>query len=332
MSIACGLATCARARAAPARATRRAARAASRAPAAPPEKPMPGDDHRQAQPLAHADRPSASSPRKASGSRANSPMKRDDAVADQEQRRHLRARPRLRGEPPQQREQREALRAPSGRAATDGAARRPRRGTPCPRAASVTRPQSSPLMKLPRRPAARPSGTSGATKSIRSHQLTLLAPGDERHRRQHAEEAAVERHAALPDREDLQRMREVVARLVEQHVAQAPAEDHADDAAEQQVVELRARDRRQACVDAPRAQPPERRRRRAGTSGRTSARPAGRPRTRPDRSSDASAWLGRLARHAPRVLHELARGDARARRGARRATGRGAGARRRVSR
>ena len=35
---------------------------------------------------------------------------------------------------------------------------------------SVTRPQSSPLMKLPSLPAARPSGTSGATKSVTSSQ------------------------------------------------------------------------------------------------------------------------------------------------------------------
>ncbi|MCY1558431.1 hypothetical protein D9M68_953640 [compost metagenome] len=33
---------------------------------------------------------------------------------------------------------------------------------------SATRPQSSPLMKLPTRPAARPVGTQGATKSITS--------------------------------------------------------------------------------------------------------------------------------------------------------------------
>ena len=33
-------------------------------------------------------------------------------------------------------------------------------------AGSAARPQSSPLMKLPTRPAASPSGTQGATKSI----------------------------------------------------------------------------------------------------------------------------------------------------------------------
>ena len=51
-----------------------------------------------------------------------------------------------------------------------------------------------------------------------------VAQGEQDHRRDHAEEAAVEAHAALPDREDFERMGEVVARLVEQHLAEAAAE------------------------------------------------------------------------------------------------------------
>src|SRR2546430_3011804 len=50
---------------------------------------------------------------------------------------------------------------------------------------------------------------------------------------QHAEKAAVEAHAALPDLEDLQRMNEVVERLVEQHVAESPAQDYAEHTVEQ---------------------------------------------------------------------------------------------------
>ena len=68
----------------------------------------------------------------------------------------------------------------------------------------------------------------------------------------------MERHAALPDGEDLERMARVVLGLVEQHVAQAPAEDHAEHGEKQQIVELLARHRREALADAPQAEPPAR--------------------------------------------------------------------------
>src|SRR5881394_3943668 len=66
----------------------------------------------------------------------------------------------------------------------------------------------------------------------------------------------MERHAALPDVEDFQRMREVVIGLVEKHVAQPPAEDHAEHGEEQEVVELDPRYRRHALANAVRAEPP----------------------------------------------------------------------------
>jgi len=68
----------------------------------------------------------------------------------------------------------------------------------------------------------------------------------------------VERHAALPDREDLERMLQEVGALVEDDIAQAAAEDHPEDAVEEQVVEVIARDRRAAGGNAARAEPPER--------------------------------------------------------------------------
>jgi hypothetical protein len=46
----------------------------------------------------------------------------------------------------------------------------------------------------------------------------------------------VEAHAALPHREDLERVIEEVHRLVEQHVAEPAAEDHAEHAVEEHVV------------------------------------------------------------------------------------------------
>ena len=60
-------------------------------------------------------------------------------------------------------------------------------------------------------------------------------------RDEHAEKAAVERHPALPDGEDLERVLEVVAGLVEEDVAEPAARDHAEHAVEQQVVEQRDR-------------------------------------------------------------------------------------------
>ena len=71
--------------------------------------------------------------------------------------------------------------------------------------------------------------------------LAVLA-GKQDHRHQHAGEAAVEGHAPLPEKENLQRIGKVVARLVEQHVTQPASGDDADDAVEQQVVHLLLRE------------------------------------------------------------------------------------------
>ena len=148
--------------------------------------------------------------------------------------------------------------------------------------------------------------------------VDALAPGDEGHGREHAEKSAVERHAALPDGEDLERVIEVVTGLVEQHVAQAPAQDYAHDAAKEQVVQLFARDGRQARLDAARAEPPER------AEGEQVHEPVPAHRQRADGehdgvevrmcqhdSSPRLAWNGASSsprwRQAPRVLHELAR-------------------------
>ena len=86
--------------------------------------------------------------------------------------------------------------------------------------------------------------------------IDVVAPRGERHGEHHAEQSAVKRHAALPDGEDLQRMRGVVTRLVKEHVAQTPAQYHAEYREEQQIVELRAVDGRPAPVDPAHAQSP----------------------------------------------------------------------------
>ena len=68
-----------------------------------------------------------------------------------------------------------------------------------------------------------------ARRDQRREEIHELQPGnavlvrEPEHRGEHAEEAAVEGHTALPDRENFQRMRKVERRLVEKHVAKAPA-------------------------------------------------------------------------------------------------------------
>src|SRR3546814_557765 len=70
--------------------------------------------------------------------------------------------------------------------------------------------------------------------------LELLHAREHAHRDQHAEQTAVERHAALPDANDHQRIgrrQPVASRIVgiEQHVADAPTKDHAHHDVKQQV-------------------------------------------------------------------------------------------------
>ena len=50
----------------------------------------------------------------------------------------------------------------------------------------------------------------------------------------------MERHAAFPDLEDVERVGKIPVRLVEQYVAEAPTENHAEHAVEKHVVEVAA--------------------------------------------------------------------------------------------
>ena len=93
-------------------------------------------------------------------------------------------------------------------------------------------------MKLPIRPAAKPVGTHGATRSVTSRNGRWRDAREQGDRDDHAEQAAVEGHAALPDGEDLERMGEVERRLVEQHVAEPATDDGAEDAVEEQVLDV----------------------------------------------------------------------------------------------
>ena len=58
--------------------------------------------------------------------------------------------------------------------------------------------------------------------------LPPLRAGEQRHGDDDADEAAVEAHAAVPERDDVGGVRGVVGQIVEQHVADAAAEHDAD--------------------------------------------------------------------------------------------------------
>ena len=83
-------------------------------------------------------------------------------------------------------------------------------------------------MKLASRPRNRPKVTDGAITSISDQIGILRARAKSTIARIGAEEAAVERHAAVPEREDLERVLGEARQIVEQHVADAPAEDDAE--------------------------------------------------------------------------------------------------------
>jgi hypothetical protein len=95
-------------------------------------------------------------------------------------------------------------------------------------------------MKLPMRPAPRPGGTHGAMKSISLPERLAARAREPDLRQDHADQAAVEAHAALPHVQDLQRVLQVVHRLVEQAVAEPAAHHDAQHAHEQHVLDVAA--------------------------------------------------------------------------------------------
>ena len=64
------------------------------------------------------------------------------------------------------------------------------------------------------------------------------APREQRDREHDAGEAAVEGHAALPDAEHGERILAQVVEAVDEHPAEAPADDHADRGEEDDVVHV----------------------------------------------------------------------------------------------
>ena len=139
------------------------------------------------------------------------------------------------------------------------------------------------------------------------HDLQEGAParaGEPGHGRDHAQQPAVEGHAALPHHQDLGRIRQVLAGLVEDRIADAPADDHAQHAQEQHVLHVApgpAGRGEMGQPHAPRRPGTGTGRRPPGRSGRTSgSAPARGPAPR-GRTGDARASNGLLlsARDCP---------------------------------
>ncbi len=78
----------------------------------------------------------------------------------------------------------------------------------------------------------------GGDDVAKSEERNLAAAREQDQRDDDAGTAAVERHAALPELQDRERVREVLAGLIEQHIAEPPAEDDGDNRPHEEVVEL----------------------------------------------------------------------------------------------
>ena len=70
------------------------------------------------------------------------------------------------------------------------------------------------------------------------HELLLVAAAPPPAHQQYADEAAVKRHAAVPDLENLGRLIEVHGQIVKQHIPEASARHHAEHDPRQQIIDL----------------------------------------------------------------------------------------------
>ena len=85
--------------------------------------------------------------------------------------------------------------------------------------------------------------------------LQTVFAGEQPACRHHAEKAAVKRHAAVPHLNNVGRVRQIIFRLVKQHETEPPAEDDAEHAPGEEIVEHFIGKRRAALFDAAAAEP-----------------------------------------------------------------------------
>ena len=195
------------------------------------------DDHRYAEPLPHRQTQREQTEiviglAEIFGGEAEHPVTEDEGTAD------LAARPLLAGVQPEQHEQQQSLAeeliqlrgVPRLRA---GAGEDHRPGQ---RRIGGSAPQFT--VEEVADPAGSQPGRHRRDEQVGDLQERSLAPpGVHRQSDDHADRAAVEGHPALPDLEDVQRIRQIVGRLVEQAVAEPAAEDHPEDRGQQQVLD-----------------------------------------------------------------------------------------------
>ncbi len=81
-------------------------------------------------------------------------------------------------------------------------------------------------------------GHAGRDQIAQPQHVDLVGPGEQDDGHDHADHAAVEGHAAVPDLEHHQRMGEQLMGVVEDHRSQPPAHDRAEGQPQNQVVEL----------------------------------------------------------------------------------------------
>ena len=117
-------------------------------------------------------------------------------------------------------------------------------------------PHNSPLMKLPMRPAKIPIPGSGARKSSTSATRRPRRRAKIITATMHADQAAVKRHAAFPDLDDRQRIVDDLLDAIEQHPADAAAEDHAERARRRSDHRRRSASTSTRLRGAPAAEPP----------------------------------------------------------------------------
>ena len=87
-------------------------------------------------------------------------------------------------------------------------------------------------------PGAQPNGDKGGNEVHQLEKFLAVAPRKDPGTQQHAQQTAMKRHATLPNLEDQRRIVDIGRQIVEQHIAQPPADDHAHGHPEHQVGKL----------------------------------------------------------------------------------------------
>src|ERR1019366_1912736 len=210
--------------------------------AAPKPEGDAGRDHRHAEPLAHA-HAEGEQTEEAVGLAEEFGDEAQHTVADEKRARHLAEAARLLAVGPEHDEEKDAFErefVELRRMARQRRSRLRKDHRPRQLRAREAAPQFA-VDEVSDAPGGKPGRYARRDEVGHFEKVALARTGENRHRRDHAEQAAVKGHAAFPDREDLERMRGIEARLVEEHVAEAAADHGAENSVEKEVFDVAAR-------------------------------------------------------------------------------------------